>query len=80
MADVLLRNLDDWVVSWYRAQGKKHGMSLEDELRHTLKHLVAARKRRIVRQLRADLKRLEMQFGLFSDSAELIRQDREERG
>ena len=36
MAEVRVRNLDDWVVGWFRSQAKQHGQSLEGELRQTL--------------------------------------------
>src|SRR5437773_2124123 len=37
-------------------------------------------KRRIAVELRADLETLRKQYGHFSDSAQLIREDRDERG
>lgn len=80
MAEVRVRNLDNWVVSWFRTQARKHGHSLEGELRETLKEVVLARKRTTSDQLRADLKELQEKYGTFSDSAALIRADRDARG
>jgi plasmid stability protein len=36
MADVRVRKLEDWVVNWFRVQAKRHGRSLEGELRQAL--------------------------------------------
>ena len=38
------------------------------------------RKREIVEKLKAGLKKLEDKYGLFSDSAKIIREDRDRRG
>jgi len=80
MSDVRVRKLDDWVVGWFRTQAKQHGRSLEGELREVLKEAALRRKREISSELRADLEQLEQKYGLFSDSAELIREDRDARG
>jgi plasmid stability protein len=80
MAEVRVRNLDDWVVGWFRAQAKRHGQSLEGELRQTLKDVALDRKRVVADRLRANLKEMEEKYGTFSDSAALIREDRDARG
>jgi len=67
-------------VDWFRSQAKQHGQSLEGELRRTLKEIAFERKRMIADQLRANLKELEEKYGTFSDSATLIREDRDARG
>jgi plasmid stability protein len=80
MADVRIRKLDDWVVSWLRTQARQHGRSLEGELRQLVTESVLLRKKQIGEELRNDLKELEQKYGLFSDSAALIREDRDARG
>jgi plasmid stability protein len=80
MAEVRVRDLDDWVVGWFRCQAKQHGQNLEGELRQTLKDVAMKRKREIADELRTQLKEMQAKHGTFSDSAELIRQDRDERG
>ena len=80
MAEVRVRKLESWVVAWFRSQAKKHGQSLEGELRETLKDVVLTRKRMTADQLRADLKAFQEKYGAFSDSAALIREDRDARG
>ena len=78
MAQVLVRNLDDQVVMALRRKAELHGHSLEQELRLAL--TAAARltpeervalARRIRRLTPADVTQ--------TDSAELIRQDRDTR-
>ncbi len=80
MAEVRIRKLEDWAVGWFRSQARQHGQSLEGELRQTLKDVALTRKRMIADRLRANLKEMEEQYGTFSDSAALIREDRDSRG
>jgi plasmid stability protein len=80
MAEVRVRKVEDWVVGWFRSQAKKHGHSLEGELRQALLETAQRRKQEIAADLRADLKQLEDKFGTFSDSTPLLREDRNKRG
>jgi plasmid stability protein len=80
MAEVRVRKLEDWVVGWFRSQAKQHGQSLEGELRQTLTEAVRRHKQEIADELRAELKELEARYGIFPDSASLIREDRDSRG
>lgn len=80
MADIRVRKLDDWVVGLFRTQAKRHARSLESELRQTLTEVALRRKQEISAKLRADLDRLQQKHGLFPDSAQLIREDRDARG
>jgi len=80
MSDIRVRKLEDWVVGWFRAQAKQHGQSLEGEFRQFLTEGALQRKRETSAELRADLEQLEQKYGVFSDSAALIREDRDARG
>jgi len=80
MGDIRVRKLEDWVVGWFRAQAKQHGRSLEGELRETLTEAALRRKKEIAAEMRADLQELEARYGLFPDSAKLIREMRDSRG
>ena len=80
MAEIRVRKVEDWVIGWFRSQAKKHGKSLEGELRQVLIEAAQRRKQEIADDLRADLKQLEDKFGTFSDSTQLIREDRDNRG
>ena len=79
MAEVRVRKLEDWVIGWFRSQAKQHGQSLEGELRQTLTEAAMRRKHEIADELRTDLKQLQDQYGVFSDSTQLIREDRDAR-
>lgn len=80
MKDVRVRKLDDWIVNWFKTQAKRHGRSLESELRTALRELALQRKQQMADDMRTDLAALEQKYGLFSDSAVLIREDRDARG
>jgi plasmid stability protein len=80
MGDIRVRKLEDWVVGWFRAQAKQHGRSLEGELREALTEAAFQRKKAIAAEMRADLQELEDKYGLFSDSAKIIREMRDTRG
>jgi plasmid stability protein len=80
MAEVRVRKLEDWVVDWFRTQARRHGESLEGELRQVLTDVAQERKRAVAAGLRADLEALRKQYGTFSDSTALIREDRDARG
>lgn len=80
MADITIRKLDDWVADHFRARARRAGRSLEEELRRELTEAALRVRREFAaesRNIRADLKN---KYGVFSDSAELIREDREARG
>jgi antitoxin FitA len=77
MAQVIVRNLDEEVVSSLKFKAELHGHSLEQELREILKRaadLTTEEKLALVDRIRAMTpKRLE------TDSADLIREDRDTR-
>jgi antitoxin FitA len=77
MAQVIVRNLDEQVVSSLKIKAELHGHSLEQELREILKRaaeLTTEEKLALVDRIRAKQKR-----PLEDDSAELIREDRDSR-
>jgi plasmid stability protein len=80
MAEVRVRKIENWVVDWFRTQARQHGGSLEGELRQVLTGVAHARKQSIADGLRAELEAFRKQYGTFSDSAALIREDRDARG
>jgi plasmid stability protein len=80
MTEVRIRNVDDWVVELHRQQAKLDGRSLESELRQVLTDAAAAKKQAIAEEMRGQLEELRAKYGTFSDSAALIREDRDRRG
>ena len=75
MAQVLIRGLDPELVERLRAQAKRNGRSLEAELRVGLESLAKDTPEEAVRK--ADEIRAMLKGRKFSDSTELIREDRE---
>jgi plasmid stability protein len=80
MADVRVRNVEDWVVAELRARAKRHGKSLEGELREALREEVLRPKREAAAELRALREEMQGKYGLMSDSTVGIREDRDRRG
>jgi antitoxin FitA len=80
MAEVRVRNVEDWVVAELRARAKRHGMSLEGELRETLKEEVLRPQREAAEELRTLREEMQAKYGLMSDSTIGIREDRDRRG
>jgi plasmid stability protein len=80
MTEVRIRNVEDWAVEWHRHQAKLAGRSLESELRGIITEAARAKKRAIAEEMRAGLDELRTKYGTFSDSAKVIREDRDRRG
>lgn len=80
MADVRVRKIEDWVVAYFRSRAKRHGTSLEGELRGLLREEARRPRQEFAQKARTMLDELKKKHGTFSDSAQLIRQDRNERG
>jgi plasmid stability protein len=77
MAQVIVRNLDEQVVSSLKIKAELHGRSLEQELREILKsaaELTVEEKLALIDRIQAMQKR-----PLEDDSADLIREDRDSR-
>jgi plasmid stability protein len=81
MADVKIRNLDDWVLSSHRTRAKAAGRSVEEELRHVLTESALA----VRREWAARLEKLRAEMraengGPMPDSTPGIREDRDSWG
>ena len=75
MGQVIVRNLDDYVVDALKNRAARHGHSLEQELRMTLVDTVTNDRKRFI----YDLKSLYAQFKgrEYTDATLLIREDRD---
>lgn len=80
MADVRIRKLEDWVAEHFRARARRSGRSFENELCRELTEAALRARREFAAESRKLRAELEDKYGIFSDSAELIRKDRETRG
>jgi plasmid stability protein len=77
MPNILVRNLDDEVVKQLKAAAKAHGRSLQAEIHEVLRNAGARRMAETRRLSDAWMRRL--RGSTHSDSARLIREDRDER-
>lgn len=80
MADVTIRNLEDWVVECFRARAGKAGRSLQEELRQVLTEAARGRRRRFVTELDDLNAELREKYGELPDSTPLIREQRDQYG
>lgn len=80
MSSIYVRNLEPWVVEMLRDQAQRAGCSLEGYLRNRLRDEAMRKRREWSAKLKARQDEFRQKYGVLSDSAELIRQDRDERG
>jgi plasmid stability protein len=80
MTEVRIRNVDEWVVESLRLRARSKGQSLEGALRDLLRQEAMRPKLELADQLREMREELRKKYGTFSDSAALIREDRDSRG
>jgi plasmid stability protein len=79
MAEVRVRNLEQWIVDAFRSRARLHGHSLEGELRQFLRDEVTNARKQLVAGLRRGLDETESRYGRPYDSAAAIRDDRDRR-
>ena len=80
MAEVKIRNLDDWVLASYRARAQSAGRSVEEELRHVLTEAALAARREWAEKLRQLHAEMEAKYGVLEDSTPGIREERDQMG
>ena len=81
MSEVRVRELEPWVVEFLRDQSHHAGYnSLEAYLRDRLREEAMRTRLEWAAKLEARQDEFRQKYGVLSDSAELIRQDRDERG
>jgi plasmid stability protein len=80
MTDVRIRNVDPWVLESLRIRARENGNSLEGELRELLRQEARRPKRELSEELHRMRGELRDKYGTFSDSAALVREDRDVRG
>lgn len=80
MGEIRIRELEDWVVSAYKARAEQAGRSLEEELRITLTDIMERNSDELLDRLDRHRKMMRDKYGVLPDSTPLIRADRDERG
>lgn len=76
MASVLIRNVSEETLEKLKLMAKKHNRSLQQELHDILEGSVAASVSDVAVKAEKIRKRLKRRGGVFSDSTELLREDR----
>jgi plasmid stability protein len=80
MADVRIRNLPDDIKMMLKDEAARRGQNLEAYLREVLSEQALSKRRAWADQLRVMRQELFEKYGLFSDSAAIIREERDARG
>jgi plasmid stability protein len=80
MSEFRIRNVDEWVAESLRQRARAHGQSLEGSLRELLRQEAMRPKLELAVELRRMRAQLRDKYGTFTDSARLIREERDERG
>jgi plasmid stability protein len=79
MKEVRVRKLEEWVVEEFRNRARRNGTSLENELREFLRREAARPAQQLAEELLGFRGEVQDSRGLLSDSAALIREDRDAR-
>ena len=77
MPDILIRDVPDDILESLKEIAARDGRSLQQELRIALERLARAKSPDPVEAANRIRRRLELKYGRFSDSTELIRKDRD---
>jgi plasmid stability protein len=80
MSEIRIRKVADWVVDALRQRAQSKGQSLEGSLRDLLQQEALRPKQELAIKLRQMREELRLKYGTFSDSTDLIRQDRDAQG
>lgn len=73
MAEIRVRNLDDWVVSRMKSRAKHNGRSLEAELREMLTQSVQNERKELIESSRKLREKIRKECGVLPESADFIR-------
>lgn len=77
MTDIRVRNVDDRVVAELKAQARRHGRTLGDELRTLLAEAAQRPRKEMVEELRRLHETMRLETGVLPDSTRGIREERD---
>lgn len=80
MGDVRVRNIDDKVVQELKDRARRHGRSLEAELRGLLTDEAFRPRREIADRMESLREAIRAESGVLADSTAHIREERDRRG
>jgi plasmid stability protein len=79
MKEVRIRKVEDWIVEAFRARAKRHGRSLEGELREFLAEEALRPRRELAERAKVLRQDIQEESGVLPDSAALLREERDAR-
>lgn len=79
MAQIKVRDIDDWIVDVLKDNATDVGQSLEEHLRHVLKDAALANQYRFAKEQAVFLHEMAEKHGTLPDSTDGIREDRQKR-
>lgn len=77
MAEIRVRNLDDKVVGEFKDRAKRHGRSLEAELRELITCEAFRPRRELLDDLKGFRESIRAKYGTLPDSTPFIREERD---
>lgn len=77
---VKIRKLPNEILDAHRRRAESSGISLEEELRRTLIDSALKPQRDFAAKAAAHIASMKARYGTLSDSVDLIREEREQRG
>jgi len=80
MANIRIRNLEDWVVETIRQIAGKNKRSMEEEMRTILREAASGPKKNLANLARNLREEIIREHGILPDSALSIREERDLRG
>ena len=80
MPELRIRNIDEWIVETFKSLARINGRSMEAEIKNVLMRQALGSRQQLGNELAALSGEIQQKYGLLSDSARLIREDRDSRG
>lgn len=80
MPELRVRDVESWIVDSIKANARKHGRSMEGEIKELLRTEAMRSKEKLRAELMAMYEDGKAKYGVLSDSTLLIREDRDSRG
>ena len=77
MAELRIRNVEEWIVEHHRHNARKKGITLGDELRNVLSDAALVRRIRLADDLDKQRIALKEKYGVFPSCVASIRETRE---
>jgi plasmid stability protein len=77
MAELRIRNVEDWVVEQHRFNARKKGITLGDELKRVLVETAMAQRGKMANEITKNLEKMRNKYGTFPSSVKDIREYRE---